>query len=362
MKVLITGATGFIGSELARCFLDDDSVTEILLLIRPDSRETAKEKFARVLSYWQKFFLFSKGQLNKIKIISYDLASDHYDLNLEGVDFAYHCAASTDFSKTLSENREYNLYVTQKIVSLLRSVSSLKRLVHVSTAFVNSTRKGEVTESHRPSSFNNSYEQSKFESEIAVRASSLPYTIVRPSIVVGNSHNGYVKGFKILYTLLRVWLSGRVPRAPLDKKSKVDMVPVDFVVKAMIAMAGDERCKGGVFHLCSGLKSKGPLDTFQYAIQVFELKRPALAPVWVAKLLSSSIIRPWLGYSLAQVLELMKWHIPYLGDRNRVFSMEKTDEILRKYNIECPPLDFYGETMFKFCRDSSWGKRALLNQ
>jgi len=63
--------------------------------------------------------------------------------------------------------------------------------------------------------FRNSYEESKYESEILIRKTSLPWTIFRPSIIVGDSRtfdsqgeNRMVYGFVlgIYYSILKKYM------------------------------------------------------------------------------------------------------------------------------------------------------------
>ena len=82
--------------------------------------------------------------------------------------------------------------------------------------------------------FHNSYEQSKFESEQLVRThSELPYTILRPSIVVGDRRSGWTAAFNVLYWPLRAFARGPVPAVPAIPTAPVDVVSIDYVADAI---------------------------------------------------------------------------------------------------------------------------------
>jgi nucleoside-diphosphate-sugar epimerase len=168
-----------------------------------------------------------------------------------------------------------------------------------------------------------------------------------------------VKGFKILYTVLRIWLSGRLPRAPLDRRASVDIVPVDYVVNAALALAEDESAQFEVINLCAGDAAPSPVAVANHAFRVFELPNPKYAPQWFANILRLRWLRPFMGYALAEIVDMMHWHIPYLGSRRRVFDTSKAQMLLQKHDIGCPQLESYGDAMFRFCKDSHWGKKSL---
>src|SRR5439155_23621126 len=88
--------------------------------------------------------------------------------------------------------------------------------------------------------FRNPYERSKFEAELLVQAHSdtLPVQVLRPSIVVGDSRSGWTSSFNVLYSPLRAFASGAYPAIPARRSAPVDVVPVDYVAEAILALAG----------------------------------------------------------------------------------------------------------------------------
>lgn len=361
MRIVVTGATGFIGSEIIRQLIRKDEVGLVYALIRRSGNKSAEDRFQQILNHWQKYFAIDENHLAKIKVIEADLLGNPFEIaeKVRDTSYVFHCAASTDIGMPLRPARQTNLVGTQKMLQWAQKLPSLKRIVHFSTAYVLGAMTGPLRESDIPIKFNNGYEQSKYEAEQVVRTSGLPYTIVRPSLVVGDSNSGYVRGYKIIYAALRAWLTDTLLMAPLDPKAPVDIVPVDYVVAASFKLAQLSSAQNEVFHLTSGRNARYTMDVFQYAINTFGLTSPKLIYPQVAGLLTRPWLYPLLGHRLRQIVDLMKSHIPYLGTRNRYFLTDKVDEILKPQGITCPELNQFGSTIFEFCRDSNWGKLAL---
>jgi thioester reductase-like protein len=102
--------------------------------------------------------------------------------------------------------------------------------------------------------FHNTYEQTKYEAELLLREAmaELPIAVHRPSIVVGDSRTGQTGAWKVLYWPLKVIARGWLPVIPYDPDSTLDIVPVDFVADAVLALARDPGTVGGTFHLAAG--------------------------------------------------------------------------------------------------------------
>src|SRR5207253_8560000 len=115
----------------------------------------------------------------------------------------FHLAASVDFDVPLAESRAANVDSTAEVLRFAREclphAGSAFRVHHVSTAFVAGTRRGPLRESELQcgQGFWNVYEQSKLESEGLVRqaAAEIPVTVLRPSLVIGESVHGRIRKF-----------------------------------------------------------------------------------------------------------------------------------------------------------------------
>ena len=149
-----------------------------------------------------------------------------------------HSAASVSFTLGIDEAREINLEGTRRMLELAELAQErggLDCYGHVSTAFVAGNHPGGFAECDLDlgQTFHNSYEQSKFEAEQLVRShDGLPYTIMRPSIVVGDRNNGWTAAFNVLYWPLRAFARGLFTAVPAIPSAPVDVVSIDYVADA----------------------------------------------------------------------------------------------------------------------------------
>ncbi|MEA2126617.1 MAG: hypothetical protein QOI80_3399, partial [Solirubrobacteraceae bacterium] len=207
MTVLLTGATGFLGSYLAAQLPEPPCC--VVRGAGPQARLDA-----------------ALAPLGASGVAVPGDVTRPLDVDLAGVTHIVHCAADVSFDRPLADARAINVAGARHVVELARRAPALERLVHVSTAYVAGIA---------PGRFRNSYEQSKHEAEEVVRAADVPYAIVRPSIVVGESRTGWTSSFNVLYPPLRALARGMIDTIPADPDAVVDVVPVDHVARVITA-------------------------------------------------------------------------------------------------------------------------------
>lgn len=207
--VFITGARGFLGRNLLEAAARKLPKAAFVLLARS---ERAAEDL-RVRFGWL-------GQ-DRLRIVQGDTV--HPGLGLAPGEAAalalanevWHLAASTSFDDREQEAiHQGNVVGTQNVLAAARRLPMLDRFVYVSTAYVAGIHPGPIAEDEMPArtTFRNCYEATKWEAELSVRQSNLPFVIFRPSIIMGDSRTfdpqgerrmiyGYLLG--IYYSVLR---------------------------------------------------------------------------------------------------------------------------------------------------------------
>ena len=104
--------------------------------------------------------------------------------DLAGVTHVIHCAASVSFDLPLEEARRINVAGTQNVLAACRAMPDFERLDAVSTCYVAGRRTGLIQETdlEHDAGFHNTYEQTKYESELLLRAAmpDLPIAVHRP--------------------------------------------------------------------------------------------------------------------------------------------------------------------------------------
>jgi HAD superfamily hydrolase (TIGR01490 family) len=89
----------------------------------------------------------------------------------------------------------------------------------------------------------------------------IPVSIVRPSIIesaLRHPFPGWIEGFKMAEPIILAYGRGNIPEFPGIPEGIVDLIPVDLVVNAMLAVAANgPKPEPGYYHVCSG--SRNPL-------------------------------------------------------------------------------------------------------
>lgn len=200
MKILITGATGFIGKRLADklCASEND----IYVLVRRQSLEKARKIFAD-----KKNVHFIHGDVSNNDVLDTMLGVELLPDDIESV---VHLAAIYDLEVSLSSAYANNVVGTQNIIYLIQRMKNLKYFHHVSTYAVSGIFDGEFKEDQIESNvqFPDFYSRTKMQAEYLVRNAILKNTkvrIYRPGIVIGDSKTGEMDKVDGPYYFMRLF-------------------------------------------------------------------------------------------------------------------------------------------------------------
>jgi long-chain acyl-CoA synthetase len=191
-----------------------------------------------------------------------------------------------------------------------------------------------------------------------VRASDLPWTIARPSIVVGESTTGWTTSFNVLYGPLRAFSAGAYPVLPARRRSPVDVVSVDYVADAVAALARHPEAVGGTFHLTAGAQASSVGEIMSLATVRFDRPAPRLVPPRLYRRLVHPVLLRRVAPSTRRVLERSEVYFPYFAMRVR-FDDARARALLEPMGIAPTPLGEYFGRIMEFAREARWGKRPL---
>jgi thioester reductase-like protein len=355
--VLLTGATGFVGTELLARLLERGE-RPVVALVRADSDEAAQGRVDSVLK--NIFGAQASRRAARVQALAADLTAANLGLSAvrrtwlaESVSTIIHGAASISFTLPLSEARDINLEGTRRILEFAEQARERGRLEcygHVSTAYVAGTHAGPFAECDLDlgQSFHNTYEESKYEAEQIVRAQAgLPFTILRPSIVVGDRRSGWTSAFNVLYWPLRAFARGLFTAVPAIPSAPVDVVSVDYVADAIYELCASGPGTGRTDHLTAGAQASTIGEIAQLASRYF--RRP------VPKVLPPAEFEAMDG---GAALEGASAYFPYFS-MDAVFEDAATRARLSPAGIEVSPLREYMDRLLDFATRSRWGKRPI---
>jgi thioester reductase-like protein len=340
---LVTGYPGFIGKRLVRRLVEDgrSGGGRLVLVVQPKFAQAARDDLA------------AQGA-ERAEVIEGDVVQMH--LGLSGAEWkalaaevtdVWHLAAVSWLGAERSAMRRVNVEGTRNVIELAGAARRLRRLNHFSTAFVSGDRAGVILEEELATGqrFRNPYEETKYQAEILVRRaqSELPATVYRPSIVVGDSRTGEIDRFEGPYALAILLVASPlvVPIPwPGDAIAPLNVVPVDFVVDAAVAIGRDPAGAGRTVHVVD----PAPLS----ARRVYEM----IAARAGKRLPSVSIPARALQALLRMpVLErLSRVHRPAIEYVNQVamYNCRNLLELLDGTGIRCPPITSYLDRLIDF--------------
>jgi thioester reductase-like protein/enoyl-[acyl-carrier-protein] reductase (NADH) len=246
MRYVVTGGTGFIGRRVVSRLMATRADAEVWVLVRRQSLS----RFEHLAAEWGER---AKPLVGDVTAADLDL-TDQAIAELGDVDHVVHCAAIYDITAGESEQRAANVEGTRAVIALARRLDAT--LHHVSSIAVAGDFRGEYTEADFDvgQRLPTPYHQTKFEAELLVRSTpGLRYRVYRPSVVVGDSRTGEMDKIDGPYyffsVLAKLAVLPRFTPIMLPDTGRTNIVPVDYVVDALVVLMHAEGGDGQTFHL-----------------------------------------------------------------------------------------------------------------
>ena len=353
--LFITGFPGFIANRLLERLLgtplrkDASNDCRFILLVQPALVARAKEEIARLAQV-------SGKPVDDFQLVEGDISQPGLGLTAENAAFAreqttraFHLAAVYDLAVERELALRVNVGGTRNVLDFARSMPNLRHFHHVSTCYVAGKREGVIleTELRHEAGYRNFYEESKYLSEMEVDRlkHELPITIHRPAVVCGDSKTGETAKYDGVYYLIHYLL--RWPNVLSlinigNHMVSLNLVPVDFVVDAMAALAFEERAIGKTVQLAD----PSPLTTNQLfnaiARAINDSHSRITAP---AKLVRFFLMLP----PSPRITGLPHHAVPYFFVK-QLYDTSQAQELLAPHGICCPPFESYIDNIIDFAR------------
>ena len=348
VHVFLTGATGFLGAYLLRDLLEMTRAT-IHCLVRATSSEEGRSKLRRNL---ETYGLWKESYQPRIEVRIGDLSHpllglspDEFDQLAATADVIYHNGARVDFTRSYPGLKAENVFGTQEILRLA-SQGRVKPVHYVSTVSVfdlEALPAGHIIREEDeigPSQhLQDGYSQSKWVAERLVQLAGrrgLPISIYRPGAVSGDSRTGAWKTDDFVCRMLKgCILLGKVP----DLGGEVNLVPVDYVSRAIVTLSFKSHSFGKAFHLVN--QHPRPLDKF---VEHLQLRGYALEVVpeqqWRSELMATAMGDTTNPLSaLLSIFESPEEVEPNSSQGDVRFDCRNTVDGLKETPVICPPLD-----------------------
>jgi nucleoside-diphosphate-sugar epimerase len=343
--VFITGFPGFIATRLVKRLAAEGA--QFILLTQPAFLPTARAEVGEIATE-------TGLDPGKFRIVEGDITQPDLGLSVAELENArretttvFHLAAIYDLAVAEDIATRVNVAGTRNINNFAKSVEHLKRYHYVSTCYVAGKREGLIMEAElaHDAGFRNHYEETKYFAETTVEAlkPELPVTIHRPAVVCGDSHTGETAKYDGIYYLihyLRRWPGGLTRLNIGNREVCLNLVPIDFLIDAMVALAKDDRAIGATVQLAD----PAPLTTHQLFDEISKAigGRDSFATV------PAGIVYPVLMLPLApKITGLPHSAVPYFF-LEQTYDTTRARELLERHGIHCPKFPDYVGALVDF--------------
>jgi NAD(P)-dependent dehydrogenase (short-subunit alcohol dehydrogenase family) len=357
MGYFVTGATGFIGRNLVECLLEREGTIYVLV------REGSRGRLEELISRWG-------APEGRIVPIVGDLSQRRLGVEPEDVerltgevDHFFHLAAIYDMQADAESQRVANVQGTRHAVELAERIGAgrfhMVSSIAAAGLFRGTWREDMFDEAHNVE--NHPYFQTKHESERVVREEcNVPWRVYRPGIVVGHSETGEmdkIDGPYYFFKLIRR-IRQAVPAwmpMPGVEGRQINVVPVDFVARAMDHIAHLDDLDGRAFHLTDPdpLTVGEIIDLFARAAHAPEtsVRVPPGVTEAIAPLLGLGVAATPFANTVTDAV-LADFGVPrevlvYLHYPT-TFDSRRTQAALEGTGIEVPPLASYADKLWDY--------------
>ncbi len=349
--IFFTGFPGFLGSELLPRVLGRAADREAACLVQPKFAEVARARADALEAKHPKL-------AGRIRLVEGDVTRPDLGLGEEAAALqsatseVYHLAAIYDLSVERDLAMRVNVDGTRNVLRFAAECRALERLQYVSTCYVSGRYAGPFAERDlvKGQEFNNFYEETKFLAEVKVQEwmeKGLPATIYRPSIVVGDSRTGatqkYDGPYYAIRWILRQPVAAVMPVVGNPRRTRLNVVPRDFVIAAIAHLSGLEASRGKVYQLADPdpLTIDQMLDAIARAADKKVIRIPTLLGVAKASLDHVPFLERIMGIPPAAI-DYFVHPTYYLTDNTR--------DDLAGTGIEVPPFTAYVDRLVEFVR------------
>ncbi len=302
MKILVTGATGFLGQKLVTKLIKEKHVVTALVRKTSDVR-TLPKKLCLIegdMTYAPSLNGAVKGNEVVIHLAAY------FDFYPEDVDLLY----------------RVNVEGTQNLINA-SIAASVKRFIYISTTEVIGPVKippGTEETELRPQF---DYSKSKVQAEEIVRNASigtkLEYVILRPTGIMGEGE------FYTVFEAIQAVNERQIPMLPGDGKKRFMYIHVDDVIRGIIAALDSKQATNQTLILCPDEPMTWN-DLFEFLGETLGVEPPRRkVPTFLAKL-GVGILSPFKNREKTTFL----WHMKTIQslDEERWYSNAKAKAVL----------------------------------
>lgn len=336
---LLTGLPdGFLAQKLLPQLLIKHPELSVLCLITEPALERAQALLTRLPNEDQE----------RVELLCADVSA--MDFGLPGkafldlasrVDIIHHCSCANYGGVSRDQERRQFVHSTGEVLELAFTPGAkISRVVHWSSATLFPPQNGRVTESeaNRPPHARTRDDDMRFRAELLMRDAMkrVPVTVLRPTIIVGDSKTGELDRAEAPYAWLQLIVnSPRELRLPLPGQGDqpCHFVPIDFVIEAGLAIADSPDSVNRTFHIADDR----PISVARVFDLINEAAERPPAPASFTRNLAAFVFN---APGLDRLSQVPKSFLDLLAT-DIIYDARNTREVLAGTGIECPSVTTY---------------------